>query len=315
MHRTLLIIALAATLTGSVATTAEATFPGRNGPIAFRAGLLPVSPGTPWPLFVAQPDGTQQRPLSDQPGLFTDWRADGRRIAYDFFEPGGDEQIATSRPDGGDRRVITAGPGIHETPSWSPDGRRIVFDFSPQSDPSAPGFETRLWTMRADGSQTAPLPMRGPGFDVEPKYSPDGRWITFGRIRLTDDGGFDQAVFIVGARGGRPFRLTPWRAEAEHPTWSPDSRWIAYDLPIGTIEAVRPHGRARRTILAHTEHLGVHKPWFSPDGSSVLFMCAFNGAGGDDDLCVMNTDGTGFRNITNTPLRGENGPSWGPTPS
>jgi Tol biopolymer transport system component len=104
-------------------------------------------------------------------------------------------------------------------------------------------------------------------------------------------------------------------SEAEHPTWSPDSRWIAYDLPIGTIEAVRPHGKARRTILAFTEHLGVHKPWFSPDGSSLLCMCAFNAAGGDDDLCLMNTDGTGFRNITNTPLRGENGPSWGPAPS
>ena len=75
-----------------------------------------------------------------------------------------------SEADGRDLRVITSGPGIHEIPSWSPSGRRIVFDYSPEADPSKPGFQTRLWTMRADGSRARPLPMRRPGFDVEPKY-------------------------------------------------------------------------------------------------------------------------------------------------
>jgi hypothetical protein len=51
-------------------------------------------------------------------------------------------------------------------------------------------------------------------------------------------------------------------------------------------------------------------------------MCAFNGPGHGDDLCTMNTDGTGVHDITpntpqlitHTPQRGVNGPSWGPAP-
>jgi hypothetical protein len=79
MRKTLLIT----TLTGLAAATATATFPGRNGLIACRAGALPVPPGVPWPLFVARADGTREHELSNQPGGFADWRADGRRVAFD----------------------------------------------------------------------------------------------------------------------------------------------------------------------------------------------------------------------------------------
>ena len=47
------------------------------------------------PLLRAMPDGTQVTELNERPGFFTDWRADGERIAFDFFERDGDEQIAT----------------------------------------------------------------------------------------------------------------------------------------------------------------------------------------------------------------------------
>ena len=40
--------------------------------------------------------------------------------------------------------------------------------------------------------------MNDRGFDVEPRYSPDGRWIVFNRLRLPD---FDLAVFIVSTKG------------------------------------------------------------------------------------------------------------------
>jgi Tol biopolymer transport system component len=139
-------------------------------------------------------------PGTRRPGYFSDWRADGRRIAFDFFQRDGDVQIATARPDGHDLRVITSGPGIHEIPSWSPSGRRIVFGYSPEADPSTPGFETRLWTMRVDGSRARPLPMRRPGFDVEPKCSPNGRWIAFARLRPPTKRELQAALLIVRAR-------------------------------------------------------------------------------------------------------------------
>ena len=319
MRPKILIASLTLLVAATAAAPASATFPGRNGPIVYRQ----FDPATErFPLLRARPDGTHVTELTDRPGFFSDWRADGRRIAFDFFDPEGGEQIATMNADGSDLREITSGPGIHEVPSWSPDGRRILFDFS-EADPNMPGFETRLWTMRADGSHARPLPMPQPGFDVEPKYSPNGRWIAFGRLLIASDGSQQQSVFIVSAEGGRVRQLTPWALNAEHPTWSPDSRWITFDSlpaivsPAGTIEAIRPDGSGRHTILAATDSLGAHKPWFSPDGSRILFMCANTDPDGhyNEDICVINADGTNLVNLTNTPDAFENWPSWGPAPS
>lgn len=317
MRRTLLTTALILMVTGSAASPAGATFPGPNGPIAYRH----FEPATGnFPLLRAQPDGTDVRQLTDLPGFFSDWRADGRRIAFDFFDANGDQQIATMNADGGDLRVITSGPGIHEVPSWSPDGSTIVFDFSPDN-PEAPGFETRLWTMDADGSDARPLPMRRDGFDVEPRYSPNGRLIAFDRLHILGNGEQRQAVFVVDTEDGRVRQLTRWQLNAEHPTWSPDGRWILYNLgPDGTIEAIRPDGRDRRTILPASPGFGAHKPWSSPDGSKILFMCETQGTLPDppadhtEDICVMDADGSDIVNLTNTPGIFENFPSWGPAP-
>ena len=79
-------------------------------------------------------------------------------------------------------------------------------------DPEAPeAFQTRLWTMRADGGRARPLPMRRPGFDTEPRVPPNGRWISFVRNRPPKkDRVLQAAVLIVKARGGRVRRLTRW---------------------------------------------------------------------------------------------------------
>ena len=316
--RALPMVVVALVAAGTTASTAHATFPGRNGPITFRR--IDPTTGLGVPLLRARPDGTHVTVFSRRPGFLSDWRADGRRIAFDFFQPDGDEQIATTRPDGGDLRVITSAPGIHEAPSWSPDGRRIVFDFSPGSDPNAPGFKTHLWTMRADGSDARALPMRSRGFDVEPKYAPNGRWVAFGRLRPFANGACcAQAVFIVGTRGHRVRQLTPWRLNSEHPTWSPDSRWIIFDnAPDGTIQVIRSDGHNRHTIVPARARFGGHKPWFSPDGSKILFMCENQGtltrppADYNEDICVMHADGSHIVMVVSTPSTLENYPSWGP---
>src|SRR5436190_14955652 len=148
LRRLLLAAGLTAFVFGLVGS-ASATFPGSNGPILFRDEH--PSSGIGNPLFRARPDGTHVRIVSKRPGLFSDWRPDGRRIAFDFFQRNGSEQIATMRPNGSDLKVITSGKGIYEVPSYAPSGRRLVFDASHQN-PNSPNFQTRLWVMRADGS-------------------------------------------------------------------------------------------------------------------------------------------------------------------
>src|SRR5207302_2821268 len=129
----LLVVGLVMFVLGFVGS-ASATFPGSNGPILFRDDHPRSGVGNP--LLRARRDGSHVRVLSKRPGLFSDWRPDGRRIAFDFFQSNGSEQIATMRRNGSDVKVITSGKGIHEVPSYSPSGQRPVFDASHQ-DPNS----------------------------------------------------------------------------------------------------------------------------------------------------------------------------------
>jgi len=316
MRRSPLPFAVLVVAIACAAGSAQATFPGSNGPIVFRADDFDT--GLAGPLMRMEPDGSDVTQINRRHAYFSDFRADGQRIAIDIIQRDLDTHIATLRPDGSGFHVITSGRGVHDSPSWSPNGRRLVFNFSPDRLDD-PDFETRLWTTRANGTHARRLPMSDRGFDVEPKFSPNGRWIAFDRLRFPD-GGFTQATFIVSMKGKhRVRRLTPWHLDAEHPTWSPDSKWILFNTsPNGGIQAIRPNGEDRHTIRPATAGFGGHKPWFSPEGDGIVFMCENQGTlpeppeDYNQDICVMDADGDDVENLTETEGVFENYPAWGP---
>ena len=318
MRRGMSTIALTVVVVASVVGTSQGTFAGDDGPIVFRADDFET--GLAGPLMRMDPDGSDVTQINGRPAFFSDFRADGSRIAIDIVQQDFDSQIATLRPDGGDFRVVTSGRGIHDSPSWSPNGKRIAFNYS-RLTPDDPDFQTRLWAIRANGTHQHRIPMSDRGFDVEPKFSPDGRWIAFNRLRFPD-GGFTQATFVVSTKGKhRVRRLTPWRLNAEHPTWSPDSKWSLFNTsPNGGIQAIRPNGEGRHVIRPATAGSGGHKPWFSPEGDRIVFMCENQGTlpeppkDYNQDICVMDADGDDVENLTETDGVYENYPAWGPEP-
>jgi len=299
------------------AQTVHATYPGQNGRIAY--GVLDRTNGFFY-RYTANPDGSHVQPLTDLPGyLNPTWSPDGTRIALDIIDANGSTQVAITAPDGSDIQVLTSGPFIHEGADWSPDGTQLVFNYSPK-DPALPGFSTVLWVMNSDGTNAHPLMTAElSGFDYEPRWQPAGELITFSRIRKYVVGLQQEAVFVVNADGTNPRQLTPWGLAAEHPTWSPDGKLIIFNdaswnpYPIESIWIMKPDGTDRHVLYQGTERTGHVKPWFSPDGTKILFACGgfrpYNG-----DLCIMNADGTGVVNITNSPGILEGIPSWGTAP-
>lgn len=303
---TLIALVLGLAVVGG-ALPAAATDRPENGQITF--GRFDPELGD-FSIWAANPDGTHQRRLTHVPSFFSDWSPDGRRIAFDFVDDSG-VHIATMDPDGRHVRQLTFGEGIQEVPKWSPDGRWITFNASPDL-PDAPGFHTDIWIMRADGSHKRQL-TRG-GFDVEPVFSPDGRRIAFGRI--TNDAEGEVAIYVVGVDGRHLREVVPPTVGLEHPDWSPDGRWITFNIapeaPNAAVMAVHPTGKGLRVVRRSNNRFQLFKPVWSPDGRKFLVGC-YDVQADIDKLCVMNASGGNLKVVVATPDF-VNFPAWGTRP-
>ena len=103
---------------------AQATFPGRNGRIAYSVGpIFPQEPPAPSQVFTINPDGS------------------GRRIAFSSNLGGGDLRLYTINRDGSDQRP--------------------VFDDQPGYNDLFPGYTPRMaagWCSSAASPTTASVP-------------------------------------------------------------------------------------------------------------------------------------------------------------
>ncbi len=86
------------------------------------------------------------------------------------------------------------------------------------------GVFSHLWAV-LPGESTPVLLTQGDFDDKDPAVSPDGRLLAFVSNR---DGPWDLYTLDLGS--GALQRLTDTAAFDGHPTWSPDGRWIAYEL-------------------------------------------------------------------------------------
>ena len=232
----LIVLVIALAVLGGALPAAAGDRPN-NGQISF--GRFDPALGD-FSIWAANPDGSHQQRLTHIPSFFSDWSPDGRRIAFDFADDTG-VHIATMDPNGRNVRQLTFGPAIQEIPDWSPDGRRIAFNAAPVF-PGEPGFHTDIWIMRADGSHKRQL-TRG-AFDDEPVFSPDGRRIAFGR-RTQDADIPEIAIYVMNRDGTHQRQVVPETLGLAHHDWSPDGRWIAFQIAPERTERW-DHGRTPR---------------------------------------------------------------------
>ena len=76
----------------------------------------------------------------------------------------------------------------------------------------------------ADGSNPVQLTSFGTRVPDAPRWSPDGQRIAFAALVASNN----RDIYVVGADGGAPRRLTTEPSEEGRPGWSQDGRWIYF---------------------------------------------------------------------------------------
>jgi Tol biopolymer transport system component len=246
--------------------------------------------------------------LTDLPGLEESPAVspDGRSVAFSAVV-GDKRQIFVQLIAGGAPLQITDDPVDREYPRWSPDSSSVLY-FSPAASGEAQGSiweasalggvprrivnslggadvspvdgQLAFFRLASVGIELVTAPADASSFEVvaqfapttyhlNPRWSPDGRWIAFQR---GDSIRFD--IFVVPARGGEPRRLTHDNSMMDGFAWLPDSKAIVYSSSRGSTmpylptlslwQAALEDGSVQRIASAETSY---GDPEMAPSGA------------------------------------------------
>ena len=230
----------------------------------------------------------------------------------------GNPEIYVMDTDGKNQRRLTNNRHDDWSPSWSPDGKRIAFH-SDRDGHVKNGIPTdEIYVMDADGGNPQNL-TNSPFFDDRhPSWSPDSKRIAFvsNRDGHVKNGIPTDEIYVMDADGGNPQNLTnsPF-FDDRHPSWSPDSKRIAFD---SNRDKDNPHKRQIYVMDADggnqqrlTENLKTDwLPSWSPNGERIAYA-SYRVRVVTSEIYVMDTDGGNQQRLTEN-LKTDWQPSWSP---
>ena len=268
--RRLVPITLAGVLLAVVAAgIARSTTHGTNGLIVYGQQVA----NGHYQLFTIRPDGSGVKQITRGGIDWTnpDWSPDGQSIVANRETPN-QSGIARLTADGRLVRNLTP-KGFQGQASWSPGGAWIAYerDIAERNN--------GVWLIRPDGTHLRRVTRSPFGCcDTDPNFSPDGKLISFVRIKVGEK---LQALFVVRPNGTGLRQLTPysWEVAIKH-DWSPDGKSILLTTNADFVQpgasanlvTIRPDGTGKTDLTQFTGgKKNAFAGSFSPDGKQVVF--------------------------------------------
>ena len=266
-------------------------------------------------IFVMGATGESVRKLTDF-GYNPSWSPDGKEIVFcsDRVELNpavktGNGSLWIVNVSAGSVRLLTKRDSAQ--PSWSPHGDRIAFWAAGNNG------QRDIWTIAphdAHPDQTIVRVTNDPALDWNPIWSPDGKSLYFGSDR---DGTLNLWRIPVDEKSGKatgvPVPIALPGKFAAHFTEARLVNAIAFTSVSSTYDIERyDFDPAALAITSGPSVVFGGSFYFtvfnvSPDGKRI----AFSSRAGQEDVFVVNTDGTDVRQLTNDPER-DRVPSWSP---
>lgn len=258
-------------------------------------------------IYAMNDDGTNiRRLLDDSSDTPLSLSPDGSEMIFTSNRNGNSDVYRMSAIDGSNLRNITTTSSDEIYAIW--EGNHILYVNS-----------SGLFVMNSDGTNLSTLGVPTANM-VNNAVSRDGNHFAYvsqqgGQwgLDIANNDGTNSlrriSTLEVGSASGGPVDLDGDNFSGV--CWSPDASKLIFSSGIGNateLFVINADGTGK-TQLTHNESADFWCQW-SPDGTKVAFQ--IKNVGGNFDVGVMNTDGSGYRNLTNTSSINEFDPVWSP---
>ena len=109
-------------------------------------------------------------------------------------------------------------------PQLSPDGAWVVYTVT-RADSATDKHDADVWMARTDGTQNLRV-TTAPASEVKPRFSPDGKYLSFVSSRGEEDGS-DAQLWLLNRAGGEAEKVTKLKGSVSDYVWSPDGQRLA----------------------------------------------------------------------------------------
>ncbi len=225
-----------------------------------------------------------------------EWAPDGKRLVLVLRDPSPEEVEAAAnkgKEDGEDKAAGASGKKPKTQRPWVIDRLLYKTDTVGYLDRR----RTHLYVFDV-ASKSLSQVSSGDYDDSEPAWSPDGKLLAFSsnRSKPDPDVTYNKDIWVVAAdnkdKGEHPLQVTTHPGEKDHPSWSPDGKWITYVTSLDPKlfyyatkhVGVSPAEGGEAKILTRSFDRFATLPRFAPDGKFIYFIADDDGT---QNLCQV----------------------------